>query len=542
MLAFKKEFFWIGFYSLIANALLIAPAIYNLQVYDRVFVYHNEISLLVLTSVLIMFLGFMATAEWLRSRLMVRVGVRFDQMLNAAVFKASFDAYLLKPGYRAVEAFNDLTQVRQFITGQGLFAIFDIPWAPIYISVLFVMHPVLGWTAVVFAVLNTGIALLGQRHSAQRNQLAQDLNSEQMSFLQSKLRNIDVVDSLGMIRALMAKWLGLNDQQMKANALVKHQAHVFQSAMKFLGQIQGSLILAVAALLMIRGELTMGAMVAANMIMGQATRPFSMIASSWQGFLQARHSYRRLRVLLAGAIARGGQHRAECLRGEIELKQVSAYAESRDNAILSELTLRVPPGSSVAIIGPSGAGKSTLLRVMLGIWGKAHGQILIDSVPMEHWERESLGRGIGYLPQDVELFDAKVSENIARMGEVDPDAVVEAAKRAGLHELILRLPQGYDTVLGEFGGVLSGGQRQRVGLARALYGDPNLLMLDEPAANLDDLGQQALGAVLKQLKAASRTVLMVTHDRSHLLNFDWVIALDHGKLVFFGNPHDFMQR
>ena len=535
---FKREIAWIGFFSLIANALLISPAIYNLQVYDRVMVYHNEITLIVLTGILLMLFGFMATSEWLRSRLMVRMGIRFDEALNSAVFKATFDSYLRRPGLRTVEAFNDLTQVRQFITGPGLYAIFDIPWAPLYMAVLFLMHPVLGWTSVFFAVLNTLVAVIGQRNSAERTQKAQDLNNDQSMFLQSKLRNIEIVESLGMVDALRARWLKLYDAQARANDQLKHSMHYFQAAMKFLGQIQSSLILGVAAVLMIERELTMGAMVAANMIMGQATRPFSMIAGTWQGFLQARHAYRRLEALLEETLERSGAHKANQLQGDIVVRDFSAFADGRDKPILDRLSFEVRPGEVMAVVGPSGAGKSTLVRALLGIWGETEGEISIDNVRLEDWDRENLGGFFGYLPQNVELFDAKVSENIARMGEVDSDAVVEAAKKAGLHDIILRLPQGYDTPLGEQGGVLSGGQRQRLGLARALYGNPRIVVLDEPNANLDDAGEAALSQAIAQLKEAKCTVVMVLHQRNLLSRADSILAIDQGRIVFRGSPSE----
>ncbi|NBP38535.1 MAG: ATP-binding cassette domain-containing protein [Betaproteobacteria bacterium] len=492
---FKREIAWIGFFSLIANALLIAPAIYNLQVYDRVMVYHNEVTLVVLTAVLVMLFGFAAISEWLRSRLMVRMGIRFDEHLNSAVFKASFDAYLRKPGIRTLEAFNDLTHVRQFLTGPGLYAIFDMPWAPLYITILFVMHPFLGWTAIFFAVLNTLVAVIGQRHSAEMTQAAQDLNADQSMFLQSKLRNIEIVESLGMVGALRERWGGLYERQAQAHAKLQHVGHYFAAVMKFLGQIQGSLILGVAAILMIERELTMGGMAAANILMGQATRPFGMIAGSWRGFLQARHAYHRLEAVLEEGIERGGSHRAEQLRGDIVVREFSAYADGREKPILDRLDFEV-----------------------------------------RTWDRENLGGFFGYLPQNVELFDAKVSENIARMGEVDADAVVEASKKAGLHDIILRLPQGYDTPLGEQGGVLSGGQRQRLGLARALYGNPRIVVLDEPNANLDDAGEAALSQAIGQLKEAGCTVVMVLHQRNLLSRADTIMAIDQGRIVFRGSP------
>ncbi|NDD11957.1 MAG: type I secretion system permease/ATPase [Betaproteobacteria bacterium] len=533
---FKREIAWIGFFSLIANALLIAPAIYNLQVYDRVMVYHNEVTLVVLTAVLVMLFGFAAISEWLRSRLMVRMGIRFDEHLNSAVFKASFDAYLRKPGIRTLEAFNDLTHVRQFLTGPGLYAIFDMPWAPLYITILFVMHPFLGWTAIFFAVLNTLVAVIGQRHSAEMTQAAQDLNADQSMFLQSKLRNIEIVESLGMVGALRERWGGLYERQAQAHAKLQHVGHYFAAVMKFLGQIQGSLILGVAAILMIERELTMGGMAAANILMGQATRPFGMIAGSWRGFLQARHAYHRLEAVLEEGIERGGSHRAEQLRGDIVVREFSAYADGREKPILDRLDFEVRPGEVMAIVGPSGAGKSTLVRALLGIWSDTEGEISIDNVRIETWDRENLGGFFGYLPQNVELFDAKVSENIARMGEVDADAVVEASKKAGLHDIILRLPQGYDTPLGEQGGVLSGGQRQRLGLARALYGNPRIVVLDEPNANLDDAGEAALSQAIGQLKEAGCTVVMVLHQRNLLSRADTIMAIDQGRIVFRGSP------
>lgn len=534
--ALRREMVWVGVFSFFANLLLLAPTLYMLQVFDRVLLSGNALTLLALTGFTVFLISWMALAEWLRSRLLVRVGVRIDQQLNGSVFDAAFASQLARPDPKSQQAFTDLTQLRQFLTGTGVFAFFDTPWTPVYIAVLFLMHPLLGWTAVVFAVLMAGLAVWSNRVTAPRQEAALDAGTASTAYLGAKLRNAEAVEALGMVDNLRRRWLALHGRHL-ARAVEAHDASArMQAVTKFVQYTQQSLMLAAAALLVIDGQLGLGAMVAANTLMSNALRPTSTLVATWNQLIEARKAYRRLDALIA-------EHEQEervrapdvaPLEGQVTLRGVTATAPRRQEPILKGVEAKFVAGEVVAIVGPSGAGKSTLARCLLGIWPDMTGEVLVDGRDVRTWPREVLGRQVGYLPQDIELFDGTIAENIARFGEIAPKQVVEAATRSGIHEMILRFPKGYDTPMGEAGSLLSGGQRQRIGLARALYGAPKLVVLDEPNANLDDVGEAALVRAVRDLRERGTTVFMVTHQRHLLTASDRVLVMKDGEMVQLG--------
>ena len=530
----RQEVVWVGVFSFVANLLALTPAVYSLQIMDRVMVYRNEFTLITITAIVLLLYGIASTSEWLRSRLMIRMSVRLDDLLNQGVFRGIFDAYLRRPDSRSVTAMNDLTQLRQFLAGQGLFAMFDAPWTPLYIAVLFLMHPVLGYTALGMAALSTLISVLGQRGSARLARDIQESQDEHSTYLQSKLRNIEIIESLGMSNGIYKQWELRYKQALGSEEAMRTKMRAFHVISRFFGQLQGSLILAVSAVLMIERELSLGAMVAASMIMGQVTRPFGMLVGSWSQFLQARLAYKELTALIDQASVHDGEHRAASIDGAISVRRLSAFAKDRSTAVLDQISFEVVPGECLAVVGSSGAGKSTLARVLLGIWPDTRGHLAVDGIELVRWDRDNLGQFMGYVPQHVQLFDASVAENICRMGEPDPDEVVDAAKRAAAHELILRLPQGYETRLTDQGISLSGGQRQRIGLARALYGKPRIVVMDEPNTHLDEQGLAALVGILRRLKEEGCTVLLIVHQEALLAYADRVLKLDRGQIVYDG--------
>ncbi len=537
--SFRREIAWAGVFSFFANLLLLAPTLYMLQVFDRVLLSQSELTLLVLTLFTVLFVGWMALAEWLRSRLLVRVGVRFDEALNGAVFDAAFAASLSQPAVKAQQALADLTQLRQFLTTTAVFSVFDTPWTPVFIGVLFLMHPLLGWTALGFALLMAALALLSNRASAPRNEHALEATMATNAFVNAKLRNAETVEALGMVGHLRRRWLALHTRQLERAGAAHDLAARLQAVTKFVQYTQQSLMLAVAALLVIDGQLGLGSMVAANALMSNALRPMSTLVAAWKQMVDARQSYRRLDTLLREQPVRVAAAVETPLAGQVSLRQLVASAPRRAAPILRGLSADFAAGEVVAIVGPSGAGKSTLARCILGIWPDVQGEVLLDGRPVDDWPREELGRQVGYLPQDIELFDGTIAENIARFGDVDPARVIAAATRTGIHEMILRFPRGYDTPMGEAGSLLSGGQRQRVGLARALYGDPRLVVLDEPNASLDDLGEAALVRAIRDLRAQGATVFMITHHLPLLSVADRVVAMSDGtieRIAVAGTP------
>ncbi len=534
---FRREFLWVGIFSMIANVLMLTPTIYMLQVYGRVMKSGSELTLLMVTFFLLFFYSVMAFAEWLRSRLLVRAGVRLDEALNSLVFNASFEAYLNSARHNVSEAFADLTNIRQFLTANGVIAFFDTPWTPVYIAVIFLLSPFLGWLSILFALIQLGVTWLSHRLSMKDIQIAADAGNDSYRYVQGKIRNIEPVHAMGMAGNLRQRWFSLHDASLSKAEESQDRQHRQQAFAKFVRYSMQSLTLGAGALMVIEGKMSAGSMIAANVLMSKALQPLDLVVATWKPFVQARTAFVRLEKLLESFPERAPGARHQDPFGEIRLEGLSASAEGRKTPILENLTTMFPSGKVTVLLGPSGSGKSTLARCIVGVWPDKTGRVLIDGEPVESWDRMELGPHIGYLPQDIELFDGSIAENIARFAEVDSVKVIEAAKRTGIHEMILRFPRGYNTQIGEAGGILSGGQRQRLGLARAMYGNPALLVLDEPNANLDDAGERSLLEAVNDLRKAGKTVILITHRPSVLAVADLLAVMQQGKIVHCG-PRD----
>lgn len=532
--AFRREFLIVGIFSMVANLLMLAPTLYMLQVYDRVLVSQSELTLLVVSLITLFLFGVMAFAEWSRSRLLVRAGVRLDAVLGTRVFNASFEANLSQSGAPAQRAFSDLTEIRQFLTGNGVFAFFDAPWAPIYIAVLFFLHPFLGWVSIGFAILQAALAWFGHRRVLVPAELASRAGSDANAYLQSKLRNVEVVESMGMLAGLRKRWGARHATYLQRQGEVQALTHRITSVSKWLRYCQQSLALGAGALLVIEGVLSPGGMIAANVLMTRALAPIDQMVNTWRGFLSARSAFHRLETLLEAHPERNPALSRVPPTGFVVVRDLQASAPGRVEPILKGVSFQAEKGTVVGVLGPSGSGKSTLARVLMGIWPDWRGEVLLDGLPIQGWSRVELGPHLGYLPQDIELFDGSIAENIARFSTLDADKVIAAARSAGLHDMILRFPKGYDTQIGEAGGLLSGGQRQRIGLARAIYGEPALIVLDEPNANLDDVGEAALLNAVRDLKAKGRTIFLITHRPGALAVADQLLVLRDGRVQLAG--------
>lgn len=526
----KRELLVVGLFSFVVNLLMLAPSLYMLQVFDRVMVSQNFLTLVASTIILVFLLSIVAFSEWGRSRLLVRMGVRMDQSISQHLFHSSFQAQLDRPQANPSQAISDLTNVRQFLTGNGVFAFFDLPWLPIYIVVLYLLHPLLGYLGVIFALLMGMIAWLSHRLTTQPMQQAQQAWTAASNDQQGKFHNAESIETLGMFDALKQNWWQHYMQQFYQQAGVDRLGRHMGAVSKFMRHAKQSLALGAGAWLVIHGELTPGAMIAGNVLMTRALQPIDLIMNAWKGFVTARTSRQRLRQLLTDHPVNDVATTTQKLQGEIEIVEFSATADNRETPILQQLSLQIPAGTVMAIVGPSGSGKSTLVRSLLGIWPHYSGKVLLDQTPIQQWEREALGAQLGYLPQDVELMSGTIAQNIARFGEVDSEEVIKAATLAGVHEMVLRFPHGYDMQVGEGGKILSAGQRQRIALARALYRTPSIIILDEPNANLDEVGEAALVQAIQQLKKKNCTVILVTHRKNIIGITDQLLTLKNGQI------------
>ncbi len=534
---FRRQLLWVALLSMAANLLMLVPTVYMLQVYDRVLTSGSQTTLLFVSLIALVLFAAMSVAEWLRSRVLITGGLGLDRALGRRVFDASFDAALKEPGKVGSRALADLTELRQFLTGNGIFAAFDAPWTPVYIAVLFFMHPFLGWCSVVFALVQMAFVWFSHRKSMVPNAATAQALSDVNVFLQGKMRNVDTVEVMGMLTGLRQRWQKRHLWFMGKHAESQRLAQSLTASSKFVRYLQQSLALAAGALLVIDGQLSAGGMIAANVLMTRALAPIDMMVGIWRSFVGAASAFDRLNALLRENPVRVSKHADKPQTGQLVLRDVVAKAAGRSQPVLSHVSVEVPSGSILVVLGHSGSGKSTLGRVMLGVWPEVEGEVLLDGVPISNWDRTLLGPLLGYLPQDVQLFDGTIASNIARGGEVDSEKVIAAAQATGLHEMILRFPKGYDTPVGAAGGLLSGGQRQRIGLARAIYANPALVVLDEPNANLDEAGEAALVAAVRVMKQNGTTVVLITHRPGVVGLADQLMVLHNGGVQFVG-PRD----
>lgn len=537
MSTLRNAFFTVATFSGFLNLLMLAPSLYMLQVYDRVLGSRNETTLWVLTILVVGAFLFMSALEMVRGRVLVRMGARLDNTLNSRVFTASFERNLLKPGSNTSQPIQDLNTVRQSLTGGALISVLDLPWLPLYLIVIFMFSVPLGIFALFGAIVIAVLAVINERTSKAKLEEAQKFSIQSTTALNNNLRNAEVIEAMGMLPNVRKRWYSVHQKHLQSQAQASDQAVMMNGMTKFVRISMQSLVLGFGALLVLEGKMTAGMMIAASILVSRALAPVEMVVGNWKQIVSGRTAYKRLQEILSFHPPREEGMALPKPEGHISVEAATVVVPGTRNQVLKGLNFKVDAGDVVAVIGPSASGKSSLARVLVGVWPAAAGSVRLDSADVYHWNKDDLGPHIGYLPQDIELFDGTVAENIARFGEVDPERVIEAARKAGMHDLILHLPQGYDTPIGSAGSALSGGQRQRVGLARALYGDPSLIVLDEPNSNLDEIGERALNETIKELKAQGRTVFLITHRMSTLAVVDKLLMLNDGNLLAFG-PRD----
>lgn len=539
----RSKIFWtVGVFTAFINILMLVPSIYMLQVYDRVLPSGNEITLLMLTLIMLGMFGMMALLEYARSMVVIRIGAQLDMRLNSRVYTAAYEDNLKNKSADAGNMLNDLTNMRQFMTGSALFAFFDAPWFPIYLLVIFLFNPWLGLFALIGSLMLVGLAIVNEMVSKKPLAEASRLALQSGSLASTNLRNAEVIEALGMLPNIKSRWYNLHQRFLNSQRTASESATRVASVTKFVRLSLQSLVLGLGGWLAIDGHITPGMMIAGSILMGRTLAPIEQVINVWKSWSSARLSYQRLVKLLEQNPPRGTNMSLPAPKGELSVENVSATPPgSQGEAVLHNVSFAIQPGDVLGVIGPSASGKSTLARLMVGIWPVDEGIVRLDSADIYQWNKDELGPYIGYLPQDIELFAGTIAENIARFSDIDAEKVIDAARLAGVHELILHFPHGYDTVIGNSGAGLSGGQKQRIGLARALYGDPSLIVLDEPNSNLDDAGESALNQAVSFLRQRNKTVVLITHRTNLLAMTTKLLLLVNGKVSAFGPTNQVLQ-
>ena len=528
-------------FGFVINLLYLVAPLYMLQVFDRVLASQQVETLLLLTLIAAFALLIMGVLEMVRSRIQTRIGNWIDRILSGDLIRASVNAALYGVAANA-QAVRDLGTVRSFITG-GLRALLDLPWSPLFVAALWLLHPWLGWFAAAFAVFLVILAVTNELVARKPTQESQTARMANENLVEQAIRNADTLRAMGMTTRLVQGWDRDNENVLEKNLRAGDRNSILFGTARFARQVAQIGILGLGAYLVILGELTAGGMIAGSILLGRALGPIEQVTGGWRGLVLARAAMKRLKTLMLGMPEEQHTMRLPVPTGALTCEDVWFGPHQDSEPILKEIGFGLNAGEALAIMGPSAAGKSTLCKVLVGSWRPTKGVVRLDSTDLHRWEPEKLGPYIGYLPQDVELFPASVWENISRLAlNPIPNAVVSAAKAAGVHEMILSLPEGYDTQIGPGGHFLSGGQRQRIGLARCLYSPfgrhPRLLVLDEPSSNLDAPGDEALIEAIETAKEWGATVIMVTHNTRLLGPVDKIMILNDGRIQAMGARED----
>lgn len=535
--SFKSAFRTVGVFSAIINLLMLVPSLYMLQVYDRVLQSQNQMTLLMLTLLMLGAYVFMSGLEFIRSFVLIRVGAKLDMQMNKRVYTAAFEQSLKLNNGNAGQALQDLTQIRQFITGNGLFAFFDAPWFPIYLAVIFMFDISLGFFSLFGVIIMVIIAYVNERVTKKALAEASSMAISSTNMATNNLRNAEVIEAMGMLPNLLTRWFKTHGKFLQLQADASEKAGVLSAVSKFVRISMQSLVLGFGAMLVIEGKMTPGMMIAGSILLGKATGPIDQLLGVWKNWSAVKSSYERLNELLSTNPPRKPGMDLPVPMGNLSVEGLVAAPPGKASPVLRNVSFNLQAGDVLGVIGPSGSGKSTLARLLVGVWPAAAGFVRLDSADVAQWNKDQLGPHIGYLPQDIELFSGTVAENIARFNQLDAEKILAASKRAGVHEMILHFANGYETQLGVGGAGLSGGQKQRIALARAMYDDPSFLVLDEPNSNLDDVGEAALVAAVNDFRSRGKTVILITHRPAILGTTNKLLLLGEGVVQAFG-PRD----
>jgi len=538
----KRALVAVTLFSLGINMLMLTVPIFMMQMYDRVVPARSTDTLLLLILMALGALVVMALLEGTRGRIMVRLGTWLDKELSGVILSGSMADSLRTGKTRGAGGLRELNQVRAFVTGPGIFPLLDAPWVPIFVGIIFLLHPMLGWIAVGGAVIILGFAVVNDFATRKRLQEANAAAGRALYRADAVVRNADVVAAMGMMPDLVRRWQDGNRSGLDLQAEASDRGGTISSAAKAFRLFLQILMLSVGAWLVMQAELTGGGMIAASIILTRAMAPVEQSISAWRGLVQAKSGYAQIKELLDRAPAGNEGMSLPRPSGELTVETVTFVPPGSKEPVVRGVSFGLRPGESMGLIGSSASGKTTLARLLVGSWTPTAGHVRLDGMDVAVWEAVDRGRHVGYLPQDVELFDGTVKENIARLREATSEEVVAAATLAGVHELILRLPEGYDTPIGEGGIMLSGGQRQRVALARAVFGGPRLVVLDEPNSSLDTEGERALMQALRALKAAGTTIIVIAHRPAILAHVDKLLVMQGGRVEMFGPRDEVMEK
>ncbi len=538
----KSYVIYAAIFSASINLLMLTPIIYMLQVYDRVVSSGSMSTLTMLTLLMVALLAASGGFEWVRSRILISANIRLEDKLRDTVSRVAFKHTLLSG--KADEgnlAMNDLLGLRQFVTGPGVFAFMDAPWVPIYIFVMFLFHPYFAYAAMIAAGIMVGFAILTQKATGESLEKANLLSQKaNLSFI-GKLRNAEVMEGMGMEANVRKKTNSLFNLASVEQSVASSKAGAITALSKSFRMIAQSLLLGLGAYLALVQEISPGMMIAGSLLLGRALAPIDLMVGTWKNFVTARNQFFRLQTNLKKLPPNPERMDLPSPSGALSVENIIVIPPGSQAACVKGIAFSLNAGEILGVIGPSAAGKTSLVRAILGVWPLRSGTVRLDGADISQWDREALGPHLGYLPQDIELFDGSIAENICRFSQPNSDKIIKAAKTSGIHEMLLRLPNGYDTIIGPNFGALSAGQRQRLGLARAIYDSPKLVILDEPNSNLDDQGERELQAAIKQVKEQGSTVIVVTHRTSILGLVDKILLMREGLVADFGERNQVLE-
>lgn len=541
--ACRAAFYYSLLFSLVSNLMTLSVPIYSLQVLDRVISSGSMETLLMLTIIVVIALVALSLIQIVRSSVLIRLGNWLDNKLSPMLFEHGISGAVLNRSTKGSQHLQDFASIKGFLTGAGINSLLDAPWSLIFVVILFYIHPTIGFISIIGGIILLLIAIINEIKTKELLDKASEHNMLSSNYADTAARNSEAIEAMGMLSNISKIWNDISDKAMSLQTKASNRSSLLSSITKFFRMIVQIAVTGTGAYYVLQAEMTIGAMIAAGILVGRALAPFENAISSWKSFVSARKSIDRLNESLKDSYSRPETIELPDPKGLVSVEALYFAPHGSKKPTIKGIGFTLNPGDIVALIGPSASGKSTLAKLLTGVWKASSGNVRLDSADVYSWGRDNFGKHIGYLPQDVELFSGTVKANIARMDlEAEDEAIINAAKSAEVHDMILRLPNGYETDIGVAGTSLSAGQRQRIALARAFYGNPKLLILDEPNASLDSEGEAALSKAISNAKQKNITTIIISHRTSILKVVEKIIILNNGTIADFGNRDDVLKR